>query len=405
MTDDTPHKPEPSEDAPALIEPTVAVRPWRILRKQTPIHRLGALLLAATCLGAISFFIIYRWPWVSWPVAFVTLLPAFGWFGGLFCGLVVGAYFVRKRWILIACAIWLLCFISTEEIVQIFKFWSGSAQRNYSSFSVGYEAYMAAMPPANESVEIPLRIVSWNVAKGQFGADKAVGVLEDLRPDILFLQEYTWGSDAQMNAPLRNSPIFRGYHYSGERAGPKVPVVSRYPIRWLGPEDSGQRRTYAIYEMRVHPGLRIYLINLYIKHLRGGLPRRSFHADIANLRQTFINLREEVTNLSKDGPVIIAGDFNTPANYGDFHFLKGYLKDAFVANGFGLGKTAPTLRRKRPFPALVRIDMIWVPKEAEVFRTIAIPTPYSDHAIVLAEVAVPATVRYLPGERGSEGKF
>jgi hypothetical protein len=310
---------------------------------------------------------------------------------------------VRGRWLGIGCLVWLLCFLATEEVLPLFKLWSGSAARRFQNYRMGYEAYMNPPPAAGSVVEVPLRIVSWNVARGQFGAEKAVGILEAAAPDILFFQEYTWGAVTEMTNPLKDSRLFGDYFFACENVGAKKPILCRYPVRWIGPDDPVGIWKYAVYEVRPHAGLRLYLVNVHLAtrsvrtQLRTGISPEALRRDVADARDDVETLRTVIAGLAEKGPVILAGDFNLPANYAAFGRFEGLLKDAWRANGFGWGKTAPTLWRGRPVPPVTRIDAIWVPAETDIFRSVTLRTPYSDHAAVLAEIAVPAEIRFAPG--------
>ena len=62
--------------------------------------------------------------------------------------------------------------------------------------------------------------------------------------------------------------------------------------------------------------------------------------------------------------------------------MKTDLKDCFSTNGYGWGKT---VLARLP---VARIDMVFVPQDAEVFYAGAVPTSYSDHFMVITEVDV-----------------
>ncbi|MDP4212158.1 MAG: endonuclease/exonuclease/phosphatase family protein [Bacteroidota bacterium] len=79
-------------------------------------------------------------------------------------------------------------------------------------------------------------------------------------------------------------------------------------------------------------------------------------------------------------PVILCGDFNdVPNSYTYFH-IKGERQDAFIAKSFGIGRTyiniSPTLR----------IDYILPAPGFKVLQSEKIPSPFSDHHPVIADL-------------------
>jgi endonuclease/exonuclease/phosphatase (EEP) superfamily protein YafD len=105
-------------------------------------------------------------------------------------------------------------------------------------------------------------------------------------------------------------------------------------------------------------------------------------------------LRLALNTYSQQGPVLLAGDFNLPAHYPDISRATAGLKECYAENGYGWGKTGPAW-----LPAF-RIDMVFVPGDAEVFYASTVPTRLSDHRMMLAEAMVPIRRSGLtpPGE-------
>ncbi len=79
-------------------------------------------------------------------------------------------------------------------------------------------------------------------------------------------------------------------------------------------------------------------------------------------------------------PVIVCGDFNDVPNSNTYFKIKGNLQDAFLKNGFFIGRTfrfiSPTLR----------IDYILADKKFSVTQMQIIHVPYSDHYPVEADL-------------------
>lgn len=104
-----------------------------------------------------------------------------------------------------------------------------------------------------------------------------------------------------------------------------------------------------------------------LRKIRNGFSRRMEQAD---------TIRKYLDN--SPYPVIVCGDFNdVPGSYA-YHTVKGNLQDAFVAKGFGLGRTfnrlSPTLR----------IDNIFVDDKLEVAGYKKYNQALSDHFPVLS---------------------
>jgi len=94
--------------------------------------------------------------------------------------------------------------------------------------------------------------------------------------------------------------------------------------------------------------------------------RREEFREIANF------LKEEVPG----GPVILAGDFNTPPDWRVTAPIAGRLTDAYAESGSLWGYTAVN-----EFP-LARIDQIWVSRNFKPIETTAFKTENSDHRLV-----------------------
>jgi endonuclease/exonuclease/phosphatase family metal-dependent hydrolase len=82
-------------------------------------------------------------------------------------------------------------------------------------------------------------------------------------------------------------------------------------------------------------------------------------------------------------PGVICGDFNDVPNSYTYFTIRDGWKDAFIQQGFGIGRTyvhlSPTLR----------IDYILADPRLTVLQCKKIPLPYSDHNPVLADLKLP----------------
>ena len=372
---------------------------WRLLRKRSPLHGLLALLFLGACLGALLFCVIRSCTRLNSLVFYFSVFPALLWFGALTPGLVVGAFALRRRWFIAGCLFCLLCFFSCEEMTQYFKFWSGGSREKYQAAEAAFYSFMERMSDRVTIADVPLRIVTWNIAAGQFGGEEGVRQLETLKPDLVLLQEYSWGKTQEMAEPLRKSKVFGSYFWASEKNFCKKPVLSRFPVTNLALADDSGRWLYAVYEIAVTPDLRIFVINVHLsthrlaKKILLGWKDLEFEKDIETSRTEAAGLQKIVERYAAMGPVILGGDFNLPRHYPGLRFLKATHNDCFAENGFGWGKTVPKMWGNRPVFPVFRVDMIWTPEYARVYYASAVRTAFSDHDMTLAEVTVPVKLK------------
>jgi endonuclease/exonuclease/phosphatase family metal-dependent hydrolase len=80
------------------------------------------------------------------------------------------------------------------------------------------------------------------------------------------------------------------------------------------------------------------------------------------------------------GPLLVAGDFNLPADSAWFDGWRDRLTNAFEAAGRGWYLSWPS-----PFPVLA-LDHAWVSPSVEVVRCELRFTTFSDHRPILLEI-------------------
>jgi endonuclease/exonuclease/phosphatase (EEP) superfamily protein YafD len=270
---------------------------------------------------------------------------------------------------------------------------------------MAYLSFSSARGNEIEVLDVPLRIVTWNVRSGTLGAAQAVAQLAELRPDVALLEEFVWGDHSGMLDAFRASPYFRGYQVTGPTAHPNgIAIVSRFPIT----EPKGVLLPWnsAVWQVHFAPDRRITCVALHLSapELKTQVLRvwtwKGLRKALESRRRELETVRE-MAGLQVDGsPLLMVGDFNVPSNYPDLSIATAGMKDAFATKGFGWGKTAPANFRA------VRPDMIFVPPDATVFDAFAMPTDNSDHCPVVAEISIrvprlatmklPATKEDLP---------
>ncbi len=347
----------------------------------SPGSRLLALLFGATCLAAVGLTALYRWPTVNLLTCSLTPVPPFVAFGALIPVILVGAFGVRRRWLLLGLILWASGFFMTEEAVQALRPFPGRARERFIAARMGYRSYMADNENEARPASVPLRVVSWNVKGGAGLNEEGVERLASLKPDIILLQECR--GDALKSA-LMKSNFLAEWHVDGSGEV----VLSRFPFRkrtdvpmpaWRGD----------VWRVEPSPGRYVDCINVhlarsvlkpdFIRYWRPGRVREAITATGRRLD----DLHRTIEVCAKDGPVIAAGDFNLPPYYPGVRRATAGLQDCFGVAGYGWGKTAPA-----GLP-LYRIDMIFVSPGARVYYAGAVGGSSSDHRMMLAEVEMP----------------
>ena len=371
-----------------------AKRGW-FLRRPAWVCRLLAVPFLAACIGVLTLVILYHWPEANLVVYYFTVRPAFVWLGGLVPFLLIGVAAVRLRWFLCGCLLWLVGLAAMEEVIQPLKLFPVSARRDFVSAQKGYWSFIRTRDGQKaERLDVPLRIVTWNVKAGAQGAEQVVADLARLMPDIVLMQEF------YIRDAVSGSEYFKDYDLTGLKRETEA-ILSRYKVEKLpnvppAPEARNLRWRCTVWKVHVGNDMHVICINVHLSppavksHLIRGVSREVVAEAIAIKRAEFKRLEATLKHYAKEGPIILAGDFNVPPHYPGLPKATADLKDCFADNGYGWGRTAPA---KLP---LVRIDMIFVPREGTVYYAGAVPTHHSDHYMALAEVTLPLTRKPVP---------
>ncbi|HUT23443.1 MAG TPA: endonuclease/exonuclease/phosphatase family protein, partial [Sumerlaeia bacterium] len=130
-------------------------------------------------------------------------------------------------------------------------------------------------------------------------------------------------------------------------------------------------------------GIRILNVRMPLPALRLNLfsarARAEMRLSHRQRAEGFGRLGKAVRKLAEDGPLILAGDFNTPIRSTLLRPVRALLTDAFRQAGSGWGNTMT-----HDFP-VSRIDAIFVSGEFRVLRAQSLTNGISDHRTVLAE--------------------
>jgi endonuclease/exonuclease/phosphatase (EEP) superfamily protein YafD len=174
----------------------------------------------------------------------------------------------------------------------------------HESTSGGAEA--KAPPPADAS----LLVMTYNVNYGVAGDEESIRLIEESGADVVLLQETNQAWEAALRGALSDVYRHMAFLDPGRRAG-GLGFLSRHPIQLAETRDSPIGWFPAWRAVVDGPIGKVQLINLHLRppSRRGGAVRGYFESQVDRLRETEAYL----ALVSKDLPVILAGDFNEDA--------------------------------------------------------------------------------------------
>lgn len=192
---------------------------------------------------------------------------------------------------------------------------------------------------------VPLRVVTLNADGGAAIAPQLLSLLSAWGADVVAFQE----CGEELAAATEHVPSWHWHHLE------QLCLLSRYPIDSAAPMDRQQLARvkagnpeiggagYVIRYRLATPAGEIGFTNLHLE-----TPRKGFEGlmagDLVQLRENS-ELRDLESTLARrwvdeaSGPMIVAGDFNTPVESRIFQDHWGDLADAFSRAGAGLGIT------------------------------------------------------------------
>lgn len=231
-----------------------------------------------------------------------------------------------------------------------------------------------------------VRVMTCNIHHGSHGAVRIAEAIRRLEPDVVCLQEANALKPWKDPKPelLRS---LRGWHST--TVSDRQVVLSRHPItsqraHWF-PCTNLREVTHAVISV---DGLRLNVLNAHfitsesgrsLSQSRGAVRAYVKEAASARSRQ-YAGLTAIAGGL--EGPLVIAGDFNTPPRGRLYRRFCRRFTDSFRAAGFGFGYT---FRSDVP---VERIDHIFVGEGLSVISCRASRVSMSDHRPVVADLAV-----------------
>jgi vancomycin resistance protein VanJ len=233
---------------------------------------------------------------------------------------------------------------------------------------------------AGPTTALHLRVLTCNTHEGQLDVEAMKQLIADTQPDIVALQEcYPW----------RASPVFDASGWNIASDG-EFTLGSRFPIRAVRvsfDRHAAQSRGAAVvYEVQARgTTLRFFSIHLTSPHspFRSALHLQRFGGARVEINSATRNSEAQDVAAQAEGfagPVLLAGDFNLPADSSIFRDNFAAFTDAFASAGFGFGWTYFEKW------TVARIDHILAGPGWTCQRCWVAPSVGSDHHPLLADL-------------------
>jgi len=246
---------------------------------------------------------------------------------------------------------------------------------------------------------VTVRVMTWNIKYGSYDLAPLMAEISRSRPDVVLFQDAVTSMNAELGDYFRQWQV---------RSHGQFVIASRYPLSELEVHPlpaTGEGQEYLRCRMRIGQSL----VTLYNVHFR--TPRWSLNAfrtartkpwylpEAIQIFDHNINTRlaqaaSVHADLSREkGPVILAGDLNSPdASRVCATLRDAGLQDAFARRGRGYGFTYGQLLFKHRLPWLrvswMRIDHIMTSAHFRAERCWAGTGEASDHRPVLADLVL-----------------
>ncbi|MBE9120046.1 endonuclease/exonuclease/phosphatase family protein [Tychonema sp. LEGE 07199] len=304
-----------------------------------------------------------------WIIALIsTFIPLI--FFPIFLLPLIGLSIIKKRWFSIISAIGCILLISWLHV-----------------------KYFSPAPLDITDSQPSIKILSHNVGWYTTQSPTLVKLIQQQKPDIIFLQEIVQKHTERAFTWLKTD-------YPYQIGIPPVGILSKYPIvsseiLHLADHPETQQRAVinfnehevVIYNMQATgPWLKIYKKFRFLK-----IPVYKYGKRSREIQDLVARLQKETL------PVIIAGDFNMTDETQDYNNVQQVMQDSFRKSGFGFGFTWPhgwelkfLVKRsnwKLNYP-VCRIDYIWYSQHWGAKSGAVLDATESDHLPVGAELVL-----------------
>ncbi len=217
----------------------------------------------------------------------------------------------------------------------------------------------------------PLRVLAINMKLGGGSAEELVGLVEELRPDVVSVVELTPALAAELDAQGLADELPHRELIPGPRSRGKG-LYSRYRLTPPGEKFGGGYSRFANATVRVPGAEPVEVSSVHTAPPTAG----GWSHDL-----------EGVSAAPEDGRAILLGDFNATIDHAPFRgVLDRGWEDAAATVGSGLVPTWPAGRR---IPPIYAIDHVLVGDAIGVRSFSAHDVSGTDHRAVFAELQVP----------------
>jgi vancomycin resistance protein VanJ len=236
-----------------------------------------------------------------------------------------------------------------------------------------------------------VRVITYNVQRGERGVENLSRTLKEQHPDIICLQESQRSEPHISRFPGdRLQSEFRGWNVA--RAG-DVMTLSHFPLlRWHSYPLRGTRHILETTYSTPQGELRV--LNVHVSTSLRGQPyppmeKKGRLRQIVSKAQPAAQVRLDqrpalqraIAAGNSQTPLVMAGDFNTPPRGLFYRALESKLDDAWTQSGWGTGHTFPS------HLPLLRIDYIFL-RGAQSKRAFVPRSRASDHLPLVVDVAL-----------------
>jgi vancomycin resistance protein VanJ len=334
--------------------------------------------LVRACAGVYFWAIVGVWALIEiggdgwWVGTAVMFAPKWVWLLPLILLVPAAALFHRKS----------LVALTISAVVILFPM---------GRFCVPWRMALPSQEGGSAQLPLKLRVVTLNADHKDLHPDDLARLVNDLHPDLVVLQAWRSRYEAKVFA--------EGWHLHRDD---ELCLASRFPIassrRFDGdkfPAFKNHPGTLALYQVGT-PTTPLHVVNLHLATPRDGLAALLHRAlrDGANDLANNSRARLEQSRTARDianalpGPVIVAGDFNTPTTSSIYRECWSDRVNAFSTAGWGWGHTHFT-----PHTG-VRIDHVLVGREGWAVDACYVgPDVGSAHRPVIADVTWTAPLR------------
>jgi endonuclease/exonuclease/phosphatase (EEP) superfamily protein YafD len=309
-------------------------------------------------LSALSWLLIFCAYWIQ-PDSLtgLTNVPAWWWLFPGFGFALLGWRKGRRRITVLLLALWLIfliCFV-------------GEARSIFHRGPWPDPAWVKAKAEGRA-----LRVISFN---SDF-SPAALREVEYYQPDIILFQE---GHDHTVADFAKDF-----YGATAQIVRSKDAFILTRGALLPSPRSSQDSITQAYVLLNSGLQAQVISLHLYSPKNRRDFWRLGFWQAQAEARRIHWEQIDEVVSrlatLPPTTPVIVGGDFNSPAGDAIFRAFRGRLRDSFKEGGRGWGDT---FSNHKP---LFRIDQIWISPQWQAVSVVARKVKYSDHRMVVADL-------------------